>query len=66
MDNDHYEVPGIVPLMQQAGVTCWAAATAMMINWHKNRGPQSSRTMTIEETLRPLGGAPHYPEGTTY
>jgi hypothetical protein len=33
----------------------------MMINWHNGR-----QWMTIEETLQPLGGAPNYPEGTTY
>jgi hypothetical protein len=57
----NYQVPGTVPLIRQQGNTCWAAAVAMMINWRKG-----SQSLTIEQTLAPLGNAPGYPERTSY
>jgi hypothetical protein len=58
--NYSYQVPGNVPVILQKGLTCWAAAAAMMISWKKGR------TLTIEEALTPLGVAPNDPKRTTY
>jgi hypothetical protein len=58
--NYSYQVPGTVPVILQKGLTCWAAAAAMMISW------RSGKTLTIEEALKPLGVAPNDPKGTTY
>jgi hypothetical protein len=37
MSDYDYEAPGTVPLIQQEGTTCWAAAAAMMLSWNNSQ-----------------------------